>query len=69
MGLITDDTDVSDTTLDVYVGGNGDYYLELKETVNGKVIKLTTRIAMSGGIVSTRVKLAIAELYRALNEN
>lgn len=68
MELITDDMDIRDTTLDVQYGGNGDYYVILKETVNGDVIKLETRIAMSGGVASTRVKLAIAELYRALNE-
>lgn len=69
MKLLTDDMDIRDTTLEVEYCRNGDYYLSLRETINGEIIKLTTRIAMSGGVASTRVKLAISELYMALNEN
>jgi hypothetical protein len=66
--LNTDDQDNRDTTLSMSVGGNGDYYLELKETNRGEVVKLDTRISTSGGNASTRVKLAVFELYRALND-
>lgn len=69
MVLLTDDCDFDDTILDMFVGGNGDYYLSLKQTNHdGKIIKIDFRVAMSGGNASTRTKLAIAELYRSLNE-
>ena len=68
MPLLTDDMDIRDTTLDMWVGGNGDYYLELKETKGGEVIKIDTRISMSGGNATTRTKLAIAKLYASLHE-
>ena len=58
--------DIRDTTLSMYVGGNGDYYLTLKETKRGNKIRLDTRIAMSGGNATREVKKAIAELYKAL---
>lgn len=64
--LLTDDMDIRDTELSIDFGGNGDYYLCLKETKRGKVVKLDTRIAMSGGNATTEVKLAIAKLYEAL---
>ena len=64
--LLTDDMDIRDTELSIDAGGNGDYYLSLKETKRGKIIKLDTRIAMSGGNATTEVKLAVANLYRAL---
>lgn len=64
--LLTDDMDIRDTKLSMLVGGNGDYYLSLKETKRGKIIKLDTRIAMSGGNATTEVKTAIANLYKAL---
>jgi hypothetical protein len=39
--LLTDDMDIRDTKLSMIVGGNGDYYLSLKETRRtGKIIKL-----------------------------
>lgn len=66
MALLTDDMDIRDTKLSMCVGGNGDYYLELKETKNGTIIKLDTRIAMSGGNATPEIKKAITELYRAL---
>jgi len=69
MVLLTDDMDLRDTSLEVFLGGNGDYYIELKETRKGELVKLCTRIATSGGIAPLRVKLAVAELYRALAEN
>jgi len=64
--LLTDDMDIRDTTLSMDVGGNGDYYLTLKETTRGKKVRLDTRIAMSGGNATPEVKKAIANLYKAL---
>jgi uncharacterized protein YfaS (alpha-2-macroglobulin family) len=68
MKLLTDDMDIRDTELDVYVGGNGDYYIELTETKRGEIVRISTRISMSGGNASTETKLAVANLYRALNK-
>lgn len=69
-GLITDDMDISDTTLSMSVWWNGDYYLSLQETRDdiGEIIKLTTRISMSWGVASIAVKSAIAQLYQALEQ-
>ena len=66
--LLTDDMDIRDTTLSMDIGGNGDYYLCLKETKYGKIIRIDTRIAMSGGNATPEVKTAIAALYRALQD-
>jgi hypothetical protein len=65
--LLTDDCDMRDTKLSMFVGGNGDYYLQLTESKGDDIISLCTRISMSGGIASIDTKLAIANLYRALN--
>lgn len=64
--LLTDDMDIRDTKLSMDVGGNGDYYLTLKETKKGKIVKIDTRIAMSGGNATIEVKKAIVNLYKAL---
>lgn len=52
------------------VGGNGDYYLQLwykdEEGMNQNV---GFRACMSGGYIKTaRLKIAFAELYRAMEE-
>lgn len=67
--LLTDDMDSSDATLNMYTANNGDYYLELKEKRFGEVRNIVIRISMSGGNATTSVKLAIANLYRALKGN
>jgi hypothetical protein len=64
--LLTDDMDIRDTELSMDVGGNGDYYLILTETKRGEIVKLNTRISMSGGNANTEIRSAIANLYRAL---
>jgi hypothetical protein len=69
MPLLTDDMDIRDTTLDVWVGGNGDYYLSLRETRKGQVIRIDTRISTNGGNATAQTKLAIAELYASLHED
>ena len=66
--LLTDDEDIRDTVLSMDVGGNGDYYLTLIETKRGKIIRLDTRIATSGGNASTEVLRAISNLYKALQQ-
>lgn len=64
--LLTDDQDIRDTELSMYVGGNGDYYIELKETKRGEVVKLDTRIAMSGGNATPEIRHAVSNLFKAL---
>lgn len=73
MAILTDDCDLNDTTMYMLHGGNGDYYLCLKqtETENGKDFQnLGIRFAMSGGCISKypKVAKAIWELYRAMDE-
>ncbi len=79
MALKTDDIDISDVRMHIDLGGNGDYYLtltEFKKTMfdeEGKLIKqndvTNIRISTSGGSAPTEVKIAIAELFRALEKN
>jgi len=70
MALLTDDMDIHQTWFYMNFGGNGDYYIN---TVNAdeKGIKSvhSVRIAMSGGLAPTEVKLAAAELFRALEKH
>jgi hypothetical protein len=61
--LLTDDCDINQNTLEVFTGGNGDYYIAIK----ANDMSYAVRIAMSGGNASTDVKLAVANLYRAMN--
>jgi hypothetical protein len=62
-GLLTDDCDLNKNRLEVFTGGNGDYYV----AVIDNDISHAVRIAMSGGNANTRIKLAVANLYRAMN--
>lgn len=61
--LLTDDCDINENKLEVFAGGNGDYYIAIR--VND--ISHCVRVAMSGGNASTKIKLAVANLYRAMN--
>ncbi len=63
MGLITDDLDFNHNELQTFIGGNGDYYIAIKTDDNKAH---AVRIAMSGGIAPTDVKLAIANLHREM---
>lgn len=58
------------TSLRTDFGGNGDYYLQLwYKDDKGHNQFIGFRAAMSGGpIKSARLKLAFAELYRAMEE-
>jgi len=66
MALETDDCDLRDTKFWMDLGGNGDYYINLMEDGH----RLNFRFSMSGGNGSRnlRVRNAIAELYRAMEE-
>jgi len=64
--LLTDDMDIRDTELSMYHGNNGDYYICLKETKGGEIVKLDTRIAMSGGNATPEIRQAVSNLFKAL---
>jgi hypothetical protein len=49
-------------------GGNGDYYINLLETKKEVPVRLSVRFAMSGGIAPIEVKLAVANLFKVLEE-
>jgi len=70
MALLTDDMDIHQTWLYMILGGNGDFYIN---TVNAdeKGVKSvhTVRISTSGGLAPTEVKIAAAELFRALEKH
>ncbi len=67
--LLTDDQDIRENYLQTMFGGNGDYYILIKsKDENGIWRKEGVRIAMSGGNAPSRVKLAVCELYRAMEE-
>ncbi len=69
MALLTDDCDMRDTKFWMEHGGNGDYYISLMENTEG-FKRLDIRFAMSGGNTNKhlRVRNAIVELYRAMEE-
>jgi hypothetical protein len=68
MALPTDDIDIRNVRLYMEAGGNGDYYLNLVEQKEGQPpVRINMRISMSGGFAPTEVKLAVAELFRAMD--
>lgn len=69
MALLTDDSDMRTVYMRTMLGGNGDYYLELIHDEPGERINLCTRISTSGGTAPTEVKIAMAELYRAMEKH
>ena len=64
MSLLTDDCDMSNNRLDIYVGGNGDYYI----SVICDDVSYPVRISTSGGIAPIGVKLAVANLYKEMKK-
>lgn len=80
MAILTDDCDLRDTKFWMEFGGNGDPYINLMQThkVIGndglfvkRLIRTDIRFAMSGGNTNKypRVRAAIIELYRAMEES
>lgn len=76
MALKTDDCDIRDSRMFVQLGGNGDYYINLIEfPLEGSISKgqetkwVSTRISTSGGRAPTEVKIAVAELFRAMEKH
>jgi hypothetical protein len=69
MALLTDDCDIKMNYLRTFTGGNGDYYISvIRNDESGIMHEDCVRIAMSGGFAKTRVKLAVVELFRAMEE-
>jgi len=66
MALLTDDSDLNETYLRTMHGGNGDYYIEIREKKDGVFTTSCVRISTSGGNAPTSVKIAAAELFRAM---
>ncbi len=70
MALLTDDMDIETTYLRVLLGGNGDYYPQIMWVDDDGIRHFKgMRISTSGGNAPTDVKIAIAELYRALEKH
>ncbi len=69
MALKSDDSDIRETWLKCYFGGNGDIYVD---TVyiddNGNKRTTGVRIATSGGKAPVEVKVAAAQLARAMEQ-
>jgi hypothetical protein len=66
MAIETDDMDISRNRFYIYLGGNGDYYLTI---VDSNDISHTVRVATSGSITPVEVRIAIADLYRKMDEH
>jgi hypothetical protein len=77
MAIKTDDEDSRTVFFYMQYGGNGDYYINLQETdkkildsENDKLIHETVavsmRIAMSGGNAPHEVRMAVANLFKAM---
>lgn len=68
MSLETDNCDVDNTSLRTMYGGNGDYYIEVWDKVDGLNVCKSVRIAMSGGNATPEIRLAVAKLHKAMDE-
>ena len=70
MALKDNDYLENKTSLVTIAGGNGDYYLEIwTKDKDGFNERVGFRACMSGGYIkSSRLKIAFAELYRAMEE-
>jgi hypothetical protein len=69
MALLTDDVDVENVWLETYLGGNGDYYITIINEKDGLRYSNSVRVATSGGNAPIDVKIAVAELHRAMIKN
>lgn len=70
MALLTDDCDIVTNYLRTYLGGNGDYYIEIIDVdQNGIKHPHCVRVLTSGGFAKTDVKIAVANLYQAMEKD
>lgn len=67
MALESDDSDIRPGSMYMLLGGNGDYYITIvsKDFKNNNVIS-GIRVSTSGGNAPSEVKIAVANLYRAM---
>ena len=69
MAIESDDSDIRETWLKCYYGGNGDPYIEIVYVgEDGLKHNTSVRIAMSGGRAPTEVKLAVANLAKTMEK-
>lgn len=66
MAIPTDDADISRNRFFIYFGGNGDYYLTITDDND---LSHSVRVSTSGGIAPLEVKIAIANLYKAMEKH
>jgi hypothetical protein len=64
--IISDDSDQRPATCEMLLGGNGDYYIVVKEEREGIITANSCRVSTSGGNSNLKVKIAVANLYRAV---
>lgn len=70
MALESDDMDIREGWLETYLGGNGDYYIAIvSRAPEGHLVRSSVRISTSGGKAPTDVKIAAANLYRAMEKH
>ena len=70
MALLSDNSDIQIAYFRITTGNDGDFYPEvIFKDSEGLNRTACIRIAMSGGNAPTDVKLAMAELYRALEKH
>lgn len=68
--LLSDDQDIEENYLQTLHGGNGDYYITVKfKNREGDWERKGVRISTSGGNAPSEVKIAAAELYRAMEKH
>ena len=67
MAIESDDSDIRETWLKAYFGGNGDPYIEIVYIgEDGLKHNTCVRIAISGGKAPIEIKLAVANLAREM---
>ena len=72
MALHSDDSDIRPASMYMLLGGNGDYYITIKtkDEDHRQVQQIAgMRISTSGGNAPTEVKIAVAELFRAMEKH
>lgn len=67
MALKSDDSDLRKTWLTTELGFNGDYYLTIISEIDGLKSTSSVRISTSGGNAPTDVRIAVADLFRAMD--
>lgn len=63
---LTDDCDLDENTLEIFMGGNGDYYVGVRfRREDGLIDRRAVRVTTSGQR-NSKFMLAISDAYRAL---